>query len=90
MVRKLQARNEPRKGRGFGFVTFKDEETQQKAIERFDGHTVSDRTIACKVAVDSPGKEDSEDTENTPVDPETASSAVPAEPAAATTTTTTE
>lgn len=58
MVRKLQARNEPRKGRGFGFVTLGSEEMQQKAIEDMNGKDVEGREIAVKVAIDSPGKED--------------------------------
>ncbi|KAF1344568.1 hypothetical protein BDV97DRAFT_379556 [Delphinella strobiligena] len=58
MVRKLQARNEPRKGRGFGFVTLATEELQQKACAEMNGKVVDDREIAVKVAVDSPGKED--------------------------------
>ena len=31
MIKKLQARGEARKGRGFGFVTLSSEEQQQKA-----------------------------------------------------------
>ena len=53
MVKKLQARGEPRKGRGFGFVTLGSEELQQKACNEMKG-----REIAVKVAIDSPGKED--------------------------------
>ncbi|KAI9794124.1 MAG: hypothetical protein M1833_000436 [Piccolia ochrophora] len=60
MVRKLQARNEPRKGRGFGFVTLESEEQQQKAIEEMNGQEIEGREIAVKVAIDSPGKEDDE------------------------------
>ncbi len=58
MVRKLQARNEPRKGRGFGFITLSSEEMQQKAIKEMNGKEVEGREIAVKVAIDSPGKED--------------------------------
>jgi RNA recognition motif-containing protein len=53
MVKKLQARGEPRKGRGFGFVTLGSEELQQKACNEMNG-----KEIAVKVAIDSPGKED--------------------------------
>ena len=60
MVRKLQARNEPRKGRGFGFVTLSSEELQQKACEQMNGKEIEGREIAVKVAIDSPGKEDEE------------------------------
>lgn len=58
MVKKLLSRNEPRKGRGFGFVTLSSEEMQQKAISEMNGKQVEGREIAVKVAIDSPGKED--------------------------------
>lgn len=58
MVKKLQARGEPRKGRGFGFVTLGSEELQQKACAEMNGKEVEGREIAVKVAIDSPGKED--------------------------------
>jgi RNA recognition motif-containing protein len=58
MVRKLQARNEPRKGRGFGFVTLPSEELQQLAVTEMNGKEVEGREIAVKVAIDSPGRED--------------------------------
>ncbi|KAI9652172.1 MAG: hypothetical protein M1831_007153 [Alyxoria varia] len=58
MVRKLQARNEPRKGRGFAFVTLATEEQQTKAIAEMNGKEVEGRELAVKVAIDSPGKED--------------------------------
>jgi RNA recognition motif-containing protein len=58
MVKKLQARNEPRKGRGFGFVTLGSEELQQKACDEMNGKEIEGREIAVKVAIDSPGKED--------------------------------
>ncbi len=64
MVRKLQARNEPRKGRGFGFVTLSSEELQQKACTDMNGKEIEGREIAVKVAIDSPGKEDEDP--NTP------------------------
>lgn len=66
MVKKLQARNEPRKGRGFGFVTLESEEMQQKAVSEMNGKLIEGREIAVKVAIDSPGKEDgAENVENT-------------------------
>ncbi|MCJ1362068.1 hypothetical protein MMC16_001170 [Acarospora aff. strigata] len=58
MIKKLQDRNEPRKGRGFGFVTLGSEEMQQKAVQEMNGKEVEGREIAVKVAIDSPGKED--------------------------------
>lgn len=59
MVKKLQARNEPRKGRGFGFVTLGSEALQEKAVKEMNGKEIEGREIAVKVAIDSPGKEDS-------------------------------
>ncbi|RMZ91430.1 hypothetical protein DV736_g1321, partial [Chaetothyriales sp. CBS 134916] len=58
MVKKLQARGEARKGRGFGFVTLASEELQQKAVSEMNGREIEGREIAVKVAIDSPGKED--------------------------------
>ena len=73
MVKKLQARNEPRKGRGFGFVTLESEELQTKAVNEMNGKEIEGREIAVKVAIDSPDKQDDESapvaeagTENTP------------------------
>lgn len=58
MVRKLQARGEPRKGRGFAFVTLDTEDNQQRAISEMNGKEIDGRELAVKVAIDSPGKED--------------------------------
>lgn len=58
MVKKLQARNEPRKGRGFGFVTLSSEDQQQKAVNEMNGKEIEGREIAVKVAIDSPDKTD--------------------------------
>lgn len=60
MVRKLQARNEPRKGRGFGFVNLASEEMQKKAVEEMNGKTVDGREIAVKIAIDSKTEEPEE------------------------------
>jgi RNA recognition motif-containing protein len=60
MVKKLQARGEQRKGRGFGFVTLGSEELQLKACAEMNGKTIDGREIAVKVAIDSPGKEGDE------------------------------
>jgi RNA recognition motif-containing protein len=91
MVKKLQARNEPRKGRGFGFVTLASEELQQKACTEMNGKEIEGREIAVKVAIDSPGKEDDhpEGTEGAGADDTTAAPTeeTTATPAAATTTT---
>jgi RNA recognition motif-containing protein len=65
MVKKLQARGEARKGRGFGFVTLASTEMQTKAVDEMNGKEIEGREIAVKVAIDSPGKEDgAETTEN--------------------------
>ena len=64
MIKKLQARGEARKGRGFGFVSLESEELQQKAVAEMNGKEIEGREIAVKVAIDSPGKED--------IDPEAA------------------
>lgn len=58
MIRKLQARNERRKGRGFGFVTLGTQEQQEKAVNEMNGKEIEGREIAVKVAIDSPGKEE--------------------------------
>lgn len=47
-------RGEPRKGRGFGFVTLASEELQQKAVAEMNGKEVEGREIAVKVAIDNP------------------------------------
>lgn len=60
MVRKLQARNEPRKGRGFGFVTLPSEELQKKAVDEMNGKEIAGREIAVKVAIDNPKAEGEE------------------------------
>ncbi|KAL3420402.1 RNA recognition domain-containing protein [Phlyctema vagabunda] len=66
MVKKLQARNEPRKGRGFGFVTLASEEQQQKAVAEMNGKEIEGREIAVKVAIDSPDKTDDDATAAAP------------------------
>ncbi|KAI1817802.1 hypothetical protein GGS20DRAFT_530865 [Poronia punctata] len=60
MIKKLQARGEARKGRGFGFVTLVSEEMQQKAVAEMNGKEIEGREIAVKVAIDSPDKTDEE------------------------------
>lgn len=60
MIKKLQARGEARKGRGFGFVTLVSEEMQQKAVTEMNGKEIEGREIAVKVAIDSPDKTDEE------------------------------
>ena len=63
MVKKLQARGEARKGRGFGFVTLASTEMQTKAVDEMNAKEIEGREI--KVAIDSPGKEDgTEEVEN--------------------------
>lgn len=84
MIKKLQARGEPRKGRGFGFVTLASEEQQQKAVAEMNGKEIEGREIAVKVAIDSPDKTDEE--ANAPAEGEhTATTANGSEEAGATT-----
>ncbi|CAI7591387.1 unnamed protein product [Penicillium discolor] len=85
MIKKLQARNERRKTRGFGFVNLASEELQAKAVSEMNGKDIDGRVIAVKVAIDSPGKEDDDinavaETEETAAP---ASDAAPAAPAPA-------
>lgn len=65
MVKKLQARNEPRKGRGFGFVTLASEEQQKKACAEMNAKIIEEREIAVKVAIDSPDKIDDDNNATT-------------------------
>jgi len=60
MQRKLQARGEARKGRGFGFVTLPTEELQKKAVEEMNGKVIEGREIAVKVAIDNPKADEGE------------------------------
>jgi len=60
MIKKLQARGEARKGRGFGFVTLASDELQLKAVNEMNGKEIEGREIAVKVAIDSPDKTDEE------------------------------
>jgi RNA recognition motif-containing protein len=64
MIKKLQARGEQRKGRGFGFVTLESEEMQLKAVEEMNGKEIDGREIAVKVAIDSPDKTDDHEHEH--------------------------
>lgn len=66
MIKKLQARGEARKGRGFGFVTLASEDLQKKAVEEMNAKEIEGREIAVKVAIDSPDKTDEE--ANAPAD----------------------
>ncbi|KAK6505779.1 hypothetical protein TWF481_007671 [Arthrobotrys musiformis] len=85
MVRKLQARGEARKGRGFGFVTLPTEELQKKAVDEMNGKVVEGREIAVKVAIDNPKDEEGEAAEGAPANGETTTAAAAA-PAPAPTT----
>jgi RNA recognition motif-containing protein len=65
VIRKLAERGEARKGRGFGFVTFGDENAQGTAVEQMNGRDVEGRSISVKVAIDKPKEE--RETEDEPV-----------------------
>ncbi len=60
VIRKLAERGEPRKGRGFGFVTFEDEVAQKKAVDEMNGREIESRAISVKVAIDKPPREEKE------------------------------
>jgi len=49
MIKKLQARGEARKGRGFGFVTLSSEEMQQKACAEMNGKVIDGREMLSKL-----------------------------------------
>lgn len=54
MVKKLAEKGEQRLSRGFGFVTFADQESQVSALKAMDGHKVSEeRSLAVKIAVET-------------------------------------
>jgi len=61
IIKKLAERGEPRKGRGFGFVTFGDEGAQKKAVEEMNGREVEGRALSVKVAIDKPKDEKEDD-----------------------------
>ncbi|KAK5718889.1 hypothetical protein LTR17_015569 [Elasticomyces elasticus] len=52
MIKKLEARNEPRMGRGYAFVTLASEQMQQKACLEMDGQERMGREIGVKVATE--------------------------------------
>ncbi|KAG9244535.1 hypothetical protein BJ878DRAFT_505793 [Calycina marina] len=83
MVKKLASRNEPRKGRGFGFVTLESEELQQKAVAEMNAKEIEGREIAVKVAIDSPDKIDDEPAPAVAEGSENNSAAAAVEPTAA-------
>ncbi|OLL24288.1 Single-stranded TG1-3 DNA-binding protein [Neolecta irregularis DAH-3] len=61
--KKLAARGEARKGRGFAFVTLENEEMQKKALAELNGKEVSGREITVKIAFDRAVKEGENDAE---------------------------
>ncbi|EMR10073.1 hypothetical protein PNEG_01824 [Pneumocystis murina B123] len=54
LVERLAARGERRKGRGFGFVTFENEDMQNKAVEEMNDKEICGRKLTVKIAVDKP------------------------------------
>ncbi|QSL65878.1 hypothetical protein MERGE_000158 [Pneumocystis wakefieldiae] len=54
LVARLEARGERRKGRGFGFVTFENEDMQNKAIQEMNDKEIGGRKLTVKIAVDKP------------------------------------
>jgi RNA recognition motif-containing protein len=57
MIKKLQARNEPRKSRGCSFVTLASEEMQKKAVAEMNGIEIGGRENAVNIAVDKPDED---------------------------------
>jgi RNA recognition motif-containing protein len=49
---------QPRKSKGYGFVDVGDEAEQKKAIAALEGKEVGGRTIAVKIAVNTPHEDD--------------------------------
>ncbi|KAG5519090.1 hypothetical protein PMAC_002177 [Pneumocystis sp. 'macacae'] len=54
MIQRLQARGEQRKGRGFGFVTFENEDMQSRAVKEMNDKEIDGRKLTVKIAVDKP------------------------------------
>lgn len=54
LIERLAARGERRKGRGFGFVTFENEDMQNKAVEEMNDKEICGRRLTVKIAVDKP------------------------------------
>jgi RNA recognition motif-containing protein len=68
---------EPRRSKGYGFVDVGSEEEQKKAIEALQGKDIGGRSIAVKIAVNTPHEEDPEAAvTNTPTEGKTETSAV--------------
>jgi RNA recognition motif-containing protein len=59
-ARIVRRRWQPRRSKGFGFVDVGSEEAQKKAIEALQGKDIGGRSIAVKIAVNSPHDEDAE------------------------------
>lgn len=55
---------QPRRSKGYGFVDVGGEAEQQKAIEALSGKDVGGRTIAVKVAVNTPHDDEAEGADN--------------------------
>lgn len=61
----------PPASRGYGFITFEDEQRRDEAIQAMNGKTIGERTVNVKVAFENQGKQaaqagDQEDQENQP------------------------
>jgi len=63
---------QPRKSKGYGFVDVGGEEEQKKAITALEGKDVGGRTIAVKVAVNTPHAEEGDDAQHQVDGPTTA------------------
>lgn len=61
LLKQFRANKKPLYNRGIAFVKFQDKETQQRAIEEYNGKEVNGRLIIVEAAVDSPQKAETEE-----------------------------
>lgn len=54
-IKYLESKGEQRKCRGYGFVDFKDTETQAKVVEEMNDKVIEGRNIIVRVAIDKEG-----------------------------------
>jgi RNA recognition motif-containing protein len=59
-ARIVRRRWEPRRSKGYGFVDVGSEGEQKKAVEVLQGKDISGRSIAVKIAVNTPHEQDAE------------------------------
>uniref|UniRef100_A0A0L0NWL9 RRM domain-containing protein n=1 Tax=Candidozyma auris TaxID=498019 RepID=A0A0L0NWL9_CANAR len=62
ILKQIKANHKPVYNRGIAFVKFKDQETQKRAIEEYNGREVNGRLIIVEAAVDRPKSDEDEET----------------------------